>query len=158
MFSESDVGELRSVAGAVSGRVVTSVEVTPDVEAARIAELSYVPQNYVDEARRFVGRLQQAEPVNNSLDETLAEADAIARTDTLRSSELYRAALQLAPERLDLWTTFAETAFRATSDDWEIRSVSPRTAPRRRSTPILGPIQRPSSRDSWSGRRGRVRR
>ena len=129
-FLKSDVGELRSVAGAISGRISTTVEVTPDIEAARIAELDFVPQNYVDEARRFVGRLQQAEPVNNDLAATLAEADGLARTDALRASELYRAALQLAPERLDLWQTFTETAFRATSDDWEVmqRLAEDRTA------------------------------
>ena len=34
------------------------------------------------------------------------------------------------PDRLDLWTTFAETAFRATSDDWEVqqRLAEDRTA------------------------------
>ena len=120
-FLKSDVGELRAVEGAVSGRIVAAAEARPDVEAERIAELGFLPQAYVDEARRFVGRLAEAGGAA-SIEEALAAGDARkAEGDLLGASELYRSALKLAPERYDLWARYADAANRATSEDWQVQ-------------------------------------
>jgi uncharacterized protein YfaS (alpha-2-macroglobulin family) len=130
-FLKSAVGELRAVEGAVSGRIATADEATPDVEAARISELGFLPQTLVDQARRFVGRLDEAQGIDAGLDGTLAAADVAANGgDLLGASELYRAALKLAPERFDLWTRYTDAALRASSDDWQVQQqlLADRTA------------------------------
>jgi hypothetical protein len=61
-FLKSDVGELRAVDGAISGKIVTAAAAAkkrPDVEAERIAELKFLDQTYVDEARRLVGGVME---------------------------------------------------------------------------------------------------
>jgi hypothetical protein len=120
-FLKNGVGELRAVEGAISGRIVATAEVKPDVEAQRVSELDYLPQGYFDEARRFQGRLKEVS-TTEGLEVTLATAQSLlSQGDALQAAELYRTALSYAPERLDLWTLYAETALRASSDDWEVQ-------------------------------------
>src|SRR4051794_21489092 len=62
-FLKSDVGELRAVEGAISGKIVTAAAAAkkrPDVEAERIAELKFLDQTYIDEARRLAGGVKDA--------------------------------------------------------------------------------------------------
>src|SRR5688500_16287796 len=119
-FLKSDVGELRAVQGAVSGRVVTDAEPEPNLEAQRVSELAFLPQAYMDEARRFLGRLQEGPAATSDLDAALAAAAAAEAGGDLQSAaELYRNALRLAPDRFDLWTRYAGAALRTASDDWQ---------------------------------------
>jgi hypothetical protein len=120
-FLKNGVGELRSVEGAISGRIVAAAEVKPDVEAQRISELSYLPQAYVDEARRFAGRTIDV-GAGDTLDATLASAESLrSQGDPLAAADQFRKALTFAPDRVDLWTLYAETALQASSDNWEIQ-------------------------------------
>lgn len=126
-FLKSDVGELRSVAGAISGKIVTAAaaaEPAVDVEAERIAELNFLPQSYIDEARYFVGGLSEANDVEGGLDAALASAQAAKdSSDYLSAIDSYRAALKIEQNRFSLWTDFADTAIRASSDDWEVQQT-----------------------------------
>jgi len=119
-FLKSEVGELRPVEGAVSGRIAAAAEVEPDLEAQRVAELAFLPGNHLDLARRFTGGL--ADPAAAALepDQALADAQAAnAAGDPMRAAELYRAALAREPERFELWTAFTDAALRASSEDWQ---------------------------------------
>ncbi len=57
-FLKSDFGDLSAAAGAVAGRVVQSVDLTPTLERRRLAELSFVPNFQLDEARALIGDLR----------------------------------------------------------------------------------------------------
>ena len=121
-FLKSEVGELRAVEGAVSGRIVAAAEPSVDVEAERIAELRFLPQSFIDDARGFVGRLSEAESTGFGLESAIAAAQAAAAANAyLRAVDLYRAALRLAPERFDLWAAFTDAAISASSDDWQVQ-------------------------------------
>ncbi|MGH6926614.1 MAG: MG2 domain-containing protein [Propylenella sp.] len=121
-FLKSEVGELRAVEGAISGRIVAASEPTVNVEAERISELKFLPQNFIDEARRFVGRLSDTQGSGASLDSAVADAEAaVAANSYLRALDLYGEALRLAPERFDLWVAYTDAAIRASSDDWQVQ-------------------------------------
>jgi hypothetical protein len=121
-FLKNDVGELRAVDGAVSGRIVAASAPSVDVEAERIGELKFLPQSFIDEARRFVGRLSETQGTGAGPDAAIATAEAAkAANDYLRAVDLYRVALRLAPQRFDLWTALTDAAIRASSDDWQVQ-------------------------------------
>jgi uncharacterized protein YfaS (alpha-2-macroglobulin family) len=119
-FLKSDVGELRAVEGAVSGRIVAAAaEEEVDVEAERISELGFLAQSTIDESRRFVGGLQDS-VIERGLDEILADVETAKTAGSwLAAAELYRQALALEPARFDFWTSYTDAAMRAASDDWE---------------------------------------
>jgi uncharacterized protein YfaS (alpha-2-macroglobulin family) len=119
-FLKDEIGDLRAVEGAISGRVVASSEPTVDVEAERIAELGFLSQSYIDDARRLVGRLNESQS-DLSLEAATSQAEAAkAANDYLRAANYYRIALRLAPERFRLWTDYADAAARAESNDWQV--------------------------------------
>ena len=124
-FLKNAVGELRSVEGGVSGKIVAAAaEPQPDVEAQRIAELKFLPQSYIDEARRLIGILNEAPTVDGGLEEAIAAAQAAKDSgDMLTALDNLRSALKLDSNRFDLWADFADTAIRATSDDYEVQAT-----------------------------------
>ncbi|MBH0239710.1 alpha-2-macroglobulin family protein [Methylobrevis albus] len=119
-FLKSSFGDLRAFAGAVSGRIVEGTVATADTEAARLAELGFLAQRNVDEARRLAGEIA-GQSVSGSIDAILADAAAITPSDPLAASNRLKEALRLAPERFDIWATFARTIGSASTDDWETR-------------------------------------
>ncbi len=120
-FLKNGVGELRSVEGAISGRIVTASAPQPDVEAERISELTFLDQSTIDEARHFLGRLQQQVSSGNLADKIAAAEQAKASGDRLQAASLYGQAIGLAPNRYDLWIAYAENAINASSNDWQVQ-------------------------------------
>src|SRR5664279_4621988 len=49
-FLKSDFGELAASTGAVGGRVVDAVDLTPTLERRRLGELTFLDQTLIDEA------------------------------------------------------------------------------------------------------------
>ncbi len=121
-FLKSDVGELRAVEGAISGRIVATAKPEIDAEAERISELRFLPHSFIDEARRLVGFLSEMDPAGIGPDTAIADAEfARDNGDYLGAVELYAVALRFSPRRYDLWTAYTDAAIRASSDDWEVR-------------------------------------
>jgi uncharacterized protein YfaS (alpha-2-macroglobulin family) len=113
-FLKSGVGELRAVSGAVSGRIVSEPEPQTDNKAERLAELSFVPQSHIDEARRFEGKLrEQQAPVPHSRLVKILElaSEAAGQGDFKQALDQYRSAVGLAPERYDLWKILVDLTF-----------------------------------------------
>ncbi|WP_026380024.1 alpha-2-macroglobulin family protein [Afifella pfennigii] len=120
-FLKEDLGELRAVASAVSGRVVESAASTDNLEETRTAELSFLPASFFDEARRLAGSLDRAAR-DLSLESAIAEADgAAAAGDFVLAAERMKSALSRRPDRPDLWLSLAAFAAEARSDDWQTR-------------------------------------
>jgi len=120
-FLKEDVGELRAVGSAISGRVVQSAANTRSLEEMRTAELSFLPASFLDEARRLVGSLKDASG-GFSLDQTLAEAESAAASgDYLLATDRMKAALRIVPDRADLWLQLAAFSAQANSNDWQVR-------------------------------------
>ncbi len=120
-FLKSSFGDMRAFAGAVSGRIVTGDVAGPDLAARRLAELGFVPQEYVDEARRLAGEIDTV-AVDGAFEAIVADADAAtAAGDWFRALDLTKMALRLSPEDADLWRRLAGAAVAAESDDWSVR-------------------------------------
>src|SRR5882724_220523 len=127
-FLKSAVGELRSVEGAVSGKIVAAAAAAakkrPDVEAERIAELKFLGQSYVDTARKFVGDIKDEEAPDGGIEAAIAAATAARDgSDFLTAIDNYKAALSVDPGRYDLWMDFTDAAIRASSDDYEVQDT-----------------------------------
>src|SRR5690606_27112637 len=58
-FLKTDFGELVAAVGATAGRLVATAELTPSLEAQRLAELSYVPTRNLDEARELAATIKR---------------------------------------------------------------------------------------------------
>jgi uncharacterized protein YfaS (alpha-2-macroglobulin family) len=122
-FLKSDVGGLRAVEGAVSGRIATEAEAArPDQTAERIAELGFLDQSYIDEARRLVGRIADTPAADPDADSALAAATSSRDSgDLLSALDHYSAALKFRPDDFELWMSYTDTAVNASSDDWEVQ-------------------------------------
>ena len=57
--SRSDFGVLSDTPGAIAGRVVETAELTPSLEARRLAELDFISGGFIDEARELAGSLRR---------------------------------------------------------------------------------------------------
>ena len=110
--------------GGVSGKIVTAAAPRPDVEAERIAELKFLDQSYIDEARRFIGNLKDTTAPQGGIDEAIAAATTAKESgDYLTALDSYRAALALDQGRYDVWTGFTDAAIRAASSDYEVQET-----------------------------------
>ncbi|MCF1504384.1 alpha-2-macroglobulin family protein [Afifella sp. H1R] len=120
-FLKEEVGDLRAVKAAISGRIVTSDLPTLSLAEERTAELSFLPSRFIDEARRLSGDLARADGAS-SLDAALALADkAAVNGNYLLAATQLKSALKMAPDRVDLWLRLAAVSAEATSDDWQTR-------------------------------------
>ncbi len=122
-FLKAGVGELRAVDGAISGRVTTaSAEARPDVTAERVSELGFLDQSYIDQARRFLGRLADTPAPATDVNRAVAAAEAAKTSgDYLTALDRYADALRADPKDFSLWIAYTDTAVNASSDDYEVR-------------------------------------
>jgi len=58
-FLKSDFGELAASTGAIAGRVVAAVDLTPTLERRRLGELTFLDQGLIDEGHAQIGDLKQ---------------------------------------------------------------------------------------------------
>ncbi|SCM70754.1 Large extracellular alpha-helical protein [uncultured Pleomorphomonas sp.] len=116
-FKKGTIGDLRTFAGAVAGRIVTSEAVDPSVADARRDELGFIGQSFIDEARKLEGAIAD-EPAEGNLDRLLADSDkAIDAGDNLKAAGDLRKAVRLDPDRNDLWWRYSDQAILVPADN-----------------------------------------
>ena len=111
-FLKTDFGALAATPGATAGRVVDAVELTPSLVRQRQAELDFLPNDYLDEARALVGGLKDRYSANGMSYGALRSAGA----DALRSGNFdgaavaFGRALTIANEEAVAWLDFARAS------------------------------------------------
>ncbi len=108
-FLKSDFATLVAVPGAVAGRVVNSVEITPGLERQRLGEIDFVPQSQIDESRQLLGELERRFESEGQSYSDLRDAggDAYSTADFDSAAQNFGAALALARESSAAWIDFA---------------------------------------------------
>ncbi|BBE71604.1 alpha-2-macroglobulin family protein [Oharaeibacter diazotrophicus] len=120
-FKKAEVGDMRSFAGAISGRIVETAAVDPNLADTRRAELNYLTGSYIDEARAFLGQLDKIE-VPDDIAAVIQQAmDASMAGDPLTANDRYKTALAMDRDRYDLWEAFTAATLAVQSDDWEVK-------------------------------------
>ena len=106
-FLKSDHGELKAAENSVAGRVVATVQKTP--EAAKPPALTFLPGYFQDEAERYAGRLRGADVAAGQGAHALRQAASAAMTggNPKLAIASYRAALKFAPGDHGLWVELA---------------------------------------------------
>ena len=111
-FLKSTAGELRTVNGAVSGKVVALNAVSESSVDARRADLDFLPSATLDAAKQL--RLQIADEERNSaydgFDVSAIVADARSAGDPASAIAAYREALKRAPLDHAAWQGITTTA------------------------------------------------
>jgi len=116
-FKKSTVGDLRTFAGAVAGKMVANKELDPSVAETRRQELGFLDQSVIDEAHQLEGTIAE-EPAEGSVDKLLAASDkAIDAGDNLAAAVALRKAIRLDPARNDLWWRYSDQAILVPTDN-----------------------------------------
>ncbi len=128
-FLKSDFGTLTAAAGATAGRLVSTAELTPSLEATRLAELSHVPTRYVDEARELVTTIKRRfAPPEGAAYQALRDqgTGAYNAGNYDRAATLFGQTLAIADDNPGLWMDFAIASLARDPDDWDQRQSARR--------------------------------
>jgi len=120
-FLKSSYRDLRPFGGAVSGRVADGRAGAAERQAARLAELEFLPRRVMDQAQQLLGQMPQAmSAAPASFDALMAEAAVAERSGKpKRAARLYAAALKLAPESASLWLRLAQATRTIKAPGWK---------------------------------------
>ena len=112
-FLKSDFGVLASTPGATAGRVVASADLTPSLERQRIAELNFLSQNLLDEARALIGSLKARSPTTGSFGALRTSGGASFRGGQFDAAARdFGAALVISGDDVNSWLDFAQASVR----------------------------------------------
>ncbi len=121
-FKKETIGELRSVAGAVSGQVVTATAADPDMQGERRAELAFLPKSYMDQADQMAEEIERRQTRGlNAAAVISAGHQALNAKDPRRAADLFRDALALDPTGFDTWGGLMSAVFAIQTDQWRER-------------------------------------
>lgn len=123
-FLKTDFGELVAAPGATAGRLVQTAELTPSLEATRLAQLDFIPGRYVDEARELAGAIKRryfppAGAAYQQLRDKGTEAYNASNYDG--AATLFGQTLALADDNPGLWMDFAIASLGRDPNDWSER-------------------------------------
>ncbi len=122
-FLKSDFGELAATPDAVAGRIVEAVALTPSVEHQRLAELDFLPSDYIDEARTLVGALDNRFSASGASYTALRSAGGIAmRAGNYDAAAIaFGRALAIAGDEAIAWLDFARASLARNPDNYDER-------------------------------------
>ncbi|HET7717318.1 MAG TPA: MG2 domain-containing protein, partial [Bauldia sp.] len=123
-FLKTDFGTLVAAPGATAGRVVQTVELTPSLEATRLAQLEFVPGRYVDEARELAGSIKRRffPPVDSAYQSLRDQGTAAYNVGNYDgAATLFGQALALADDNPGLWLDYAIANLARDPEDWQER-------------------------------------
>jgi len=128
-FLKTDFGTLAATPGATAGRLVSTVALTPSLEATRLAELGFVPGRYVDEARELVTTIKRRFPppegsAYQALRDRGTAAYKVGNYD--EAATYFGQTLAIADDNPGLWMDFAIASLARDPDDWEKRQQARR--------------------------------
>ncbi|MXN67269.1 alpha-2-macroglobulin [Stappia sp. GBMRC 2046] len=120
-FLKSDIGDLRAFDGAIAGRVVEIRDVAGVSLDEREGELAFVPQPFIEEAKRLSRRLpREYEPANATLTDLSASARAaMSAQDYKAAQRTFGQALALEPAAFDLWAGFTASLIAQNPQNWQ---------------------------------------
>ena len=129
-FLKAEVGELRTVAGAISGKVAQAPRIDEASIAAREADLTFLPRQSVEEARRLRLELAGAErdPLVAGLDLPSLIANAQNALDDRRAIDAYREVLKRAPLDEAAWAGLTRSALDAKPTEYDEQREVARTS------------------------------
>ncbi|CAN5268697.1 hypothetical protein BH10PSE9_BH10PSE9_10710 [soil metagenome] len=112
-FLKSDFGVLASTQGATAGRVVASADLTPSLERQRIAELNFLQQDLLDEARAQIGSLKSRFTTTGSFGALRTSGGTAFRGGQYdQAAHDFGAALVIANDEVNSWLDFAQASIR----------------------------------------------
>lgn len=119
-FLKSGVGELRSVEGAVSGRVVTKVVGGPSERDIRSAELDFIGKPLADEAKAYAARLAQTRPAPETSDALInAGTQKLGSNDLRGALKDFRQAARIDADDFRAWSFMADVLARWKTNNWQ---------------------------------------
>ena len=122
-FLKDDFGILAQADEAIAGRVVDAPAITPDIQSQRLAQLDFVPADYVDEARSLATDLRRRfNPGEQSYEALRRQGNqALGNRNYEFAATLFGRALALADNDPALWLSFARASEARSPDDWNER-------------------------------------
>ncbi|MCB1498453.1 MAG: alpha-2-macroglobulin family protein [Bauldia sp.] len=123
-FLKTDFGTLTAAVGATAGRLVQTAELTPSLEATRLAQLDFVPGRYVDEARELAGTIKRRfPPPADGAYQALRDQGTAAYNDGSYGDavRLFGETLAVADDNPGVWLDFAIASLARNPDDWSER-------------------------------------
>ena len=124
-FLKSDFGALTLTDNAIAGRVLVGQQLSESIERQRQDELlAFLAPDYIDEARRFVVRLETTFSPGVRSHNELQRAAANARSEgnPELAANLYGAALALANEDTKTWLEFGRATILRQGSDFSERN------------------------------------
>ena len=119
-FLKKGVGELRSVKGAISGRVVTEVASGPSQRETRRAELDYLGKPLADEAQAYAAKIRQLPLASGTVAEWITSGSQKRDANDLPGAvNAFRQAVRIDTNDFRAWAFLANALARSTSNNWQ---------------------------------------
>ena len=125
-FLKSDFGVLADAPLAIAGRVVESIDLTPGLQERRLADLDFVPGDYLDEARALAISLpRRFNPRGDAYEALRSQGVEAYRSGAYdRAASLFGRALAIADDNPGLWLDFAVASSARSPENWSDRQAA----------------------------------